>query len=188
MNATLSKSQPWHNPFILTSKTLDVEINHICFYKDGKVIANTRWFTSDNKFSLIELPFDVKRSTKLNLDRKDAFTIKSKDSWSSEYDLYIHADLMPSLKSLGRVDGIKDWYHTATYENFEITLHGIKDGESEVKDHTLCFECNYESTDTEEWIRCKKICADMKETCGADITEYRMHEILQHYNISKKRK
>lgn len=192
MSTILRKTVNWYNPFTLTYPDgfKGVEIENINFYKDGKVIANTKWFTNNNEFRLVELPFDVKRSNKLNLDRKDAFTIKSKDIWSSKYDLYIHADLMPSLKSLGRSDAKQNWFQSQTHEIFEITLHGIKESnvDEPIKDHTLRFDCNYEFTDTDEYKKCVKLCKDMKETCGADISEYRMHEILQYYNITKKRK
>jgi len=190
MSTTMTKSTPWYNPFTLTypNSLYGVEIHNIVFYKDGKVVATTKWFTNNNEFRLVVLPFDVKRANKLNLDRKDAFTIKPQNGWCDGYDLYIHADLIPSLKTLGRIDGRKTWYNTETHETFEITLHGQKDGDTEIKDHTLRFDCNYEFTDTDEYKKCVKLCKDMKETCGADISEYRMHEILQHYNITKKRK
>lgn len=191
MSTTMTKSAPWYNPFTLTypNSLYGVEVHEIFFYKDGKVVATTRWFSNGNNgYKSIELPFDVKRANKLNLDRKDAFTIKPQNGWCDGYDLYIHADLMPSFKSLGRTEGRKTWYDTETHETFEITLHGKEDGDMEIKDHTITFQANFEFDYTDEFKKCVKMSQDIKETCGVEISEYRMHDVLQHYNISKKRK
>ena len=123
MNTTDIKTRLYtsahYNPFFMDG----LEIDHIIFYRDGKEIASLNWFGTDNHYIVIYFPFEVKKAAKLNLNRQDAFYMRSKTAWKRCYNLYIHADLT-DLKSLGREDYLSDWDRDGSREKFTITIHG----------------------------------------------------------------
>lgn len=184
-----------------------MEIDKICFYRDGKVIASFNWFGSNNMYRRMTLPVEVKRAVKLNLERKDCFYLRSDDKdWTRAYNVYIHADLV-ELKSLGRQDYINDWKQTSTRETFEIKVFGekrrmkldengkvAKNDKGDAVYETVTgefvekFDCNYEFHNTDEWERCKAMAKEWKKIAYMDFTPSAIHDLMQHYNISKKRK
>ena len=194
MATKLYTSAAWYNPFYMDG----LEIDHIYFYRDGKIIAETNWFGGDNKYWNLQFAFETKRAAKLNLNRQDAFYMRSDCDWKKAYNLYIHADLV-DLKSLGRQDYINDWKSNSTIEYFTITL----DGERKVysKNETTGdkmigrekgvfvekFSCNYQSEVTKEYQKCQAIAEKWKKLTYRDFTASDIHAIMEAYNISEKR-
>lgn len=102
------------------------EIENIKIYKDGKILFETKhgWFehhySSDKSTDVttIYLKDKVKRSTKLNLQRKDNFIIKEQASIGFEqksYTLYIHE----SNANISELPETIDW-ETDTEKHFVI--------------------------------------------------------------------
>lgn len=198
MNTTDIKTRLYtsahYNPFFMDG----LEIDHIIFYRDGKEIASLNWFGTDNHYIVIYFPFEVKKAAKLNLNRQDAFYMRSKTDWKRCYNLYIHADLT-DLKSLGREDYLSDWDRDGSREKFTITIHGERrewyldkaTGQrkcnTEKGDFVETFGANYQSVLTAEYRKCEKIAEKWKQLAYISVSSFDIHRLMKAYNISEKR-
>lgn len=182
------------NPFFFEGK----EINNIIFYKEGKIIANVNWFGSNNVYKSVEFDFEVKKAVKINLNRKDSYYLRNDKEWCKSYDLYICSDLV-ELKSLGISEGAKCWYHTETHETFEIKLFGERykyfrnelgefDRTPIKGEYIEKFSCNYNFEKTKEMVKCEKLASEMSKVCHKEISSYDVHDLLESFNITPKRK
>ncbi len=186
MATKLIRSALWYNPFILEDVC---ELDRIVVYEDGKELFSFRWFGSSNSYQSITFPFDVKRAVKLNLERTDAFYIKN--------ELYIHASLI-DCEFNGRKENIHEtWYSVASCDEYVVRVNGVKimysyNGDErqerrEAGTFTEIVRCNYNSVETPEYTRCKKLSKLFKEKACVDIPAYNIHDILEVANISIKR-
>lgn len=192
MKTRLTTSVGW-NPFDYCGQ----QINNILFYRDGKVVAKTDWFDSNNYYKWIEFDFDIKNAKKINLERTDAYLIRH-DKCSGvirAYDLYIHADLV-NLQFV-KSNTFKTWDYTRVNDVFTVCLHGSKRIPTKVgddvkwipkeDDYVQQFECNYTFEDTPEKKQCKEIADSFNEiTHGNKFSYYDIERILEHYSITKK--
>ena len=195
MQNTRLYTQPGFNPFLMDGKVL----SSICFYKDGEVVASVRWFGSNNNYKSLELPFEVKKAVRLNLERRDAFYMRDKDAtYSPEYILYIPADFVNLQHIETANNNAGGWSMTGTHEVFSVELTGERwkpyiNKETgrlayieEFGTYTEKFDYNYIWTDTPEFTKCKELSQAIKESAAVDLSAYQIHDILEHYDIIKK--
>ena len=190
---TLSREAKFYNPFIMDGK----EINSIRFYNDGKVVVSSRWFGNNNSYKCIEFPFEVKKATKENLNRKDAYYLRSSNNVCKSYDLYIHTSLV-DLQFVETKEDCNTWYSNRTKDVFTISLTGVRycpkldDFRNlvyEEKSGTFCekFDGNYTSEDTTEYKRCKALAEKMSNCAGKEISVFNVHDLLEHFDIKEKK-
>ena len=193
METKLTRIEGW-NPFILFGK----EIRSIVFYGNGKEIARTKWFGSNNDYKSVTLPFEVKKALRVNLDRKDAYYVKAQSDYplGPSYDLYIPSELV----GLKFVEVKKDeyWNFTQTRDVYSVNLHGVRGKykknekgdfvyEFAEGDYVEQFDCNYSNTDTEEKRRCDELAEALNKLCHGRLTYYDIHDILKEYDITPKK-
>lgn len=175
---------PYLNPFLFDQK----QIHNIFFYADGEVIATTKWFDNggcNNNIDKMELPFEIKRSTKLNLNRTDAFYMVSKDAtiWR-EYDVFIHKDLV-NLTFIGRKETAKFWNYTQWADFYSVNIpHFVKGNAKE----TLTFTTNFKCIDTDEGKKVDKMTADINKVIGYDkVSSYDVRKLMGVFDITPKK-
>ena len=183
------------NPFILFGK----EIRQIVFYGNGKEIANTKWFGSNNVYKSVTLPFEVKKALRVNLDRKDAYYVKATPlyPYGPSYDIYIPEELV-GLKFV-EVREHEYWDHIQREDAYTVNLHGerVNYRKNELGnvvreyvegDYVETFTCNYTFEDTEERVRCKELADELSKLSLNKLTDTDVHYILQEYDITPKKK
>lgn len=187
------------NPFFFNGQ----EIHTICFYKDGKIIASTRWFGSNNLWERVDFPFEIRNARKVNLDKKDAFIAQYEDNTYHAYDkkkaLYIHADLA-GLEFVKVEDkGISMLSHH-TCDIYKVSLSGEhaeyryndKKGVCErvcrdVADFEQKFDCNHRLETTEEGGKCEELSKRIKELTHINLSKYDIESLLKHFDIKEKK-
>lgn len=197
---TMLTTSAGFNPFYFEGKI----VHALNFYKDGQVLASCRWFGSNNNYRSLSFDFEIKRAIRLNLDRKDAFYMKSTEysAWGNEYDVYIPADFV-NLQDLGRSEGYKSWDIHTTKQTFTVNLHGVRKQLTKVEpsaatnwegykyigvegDYLEKFECNYIHTYTEERKKCEEIAANINAKSNMNLSYYDVYKIAQVYDLVKK--
>ena len=182
-----------YNPFFVHGK----EVRRIVFYGDGKEIASVNWFGSNNVYKSITLPFEVKRALKVNLDRRDAFYVKSKPDYpyGPEYDLYIFGELL-GLKFLKTAE-FKSWSDIRHNDVYQVNLHGVRKnyvrnerGEAvrieQDGDYEETFSCNYTFENTEEYDKCEELANKLNKLCTKNLSAHDIHYILEKFDITEK--
>lgn len=174
---------PYLNPFLFDGKL----ISKIAFYADGKVIAQTNWFGNgyNSNIAKMVLPFEIRRSTKLNLDRKDAFYMVDKDaSWDKEYIVYIHKDLV-NLQFVRTRETTHTWNYTATEDFYTVDIENIVNGEPLKQ---ISFSTNCKHLKTKEGARVEKLANEINKALGYDkLSSYDIHTLLQSFDITPKK-
>ena len=176
---------PYLNPFLFDGKL----ISGIAFYADGKIIAQTNWFGNgcNNNIRNIYLPFEIRRATKLNLDRKDAFYMVDKYACcDKEYIVYIHKDLV-NLQFVETKETTHTWDYTATEDFYTVDIEHIVYGVETLKQ--ISFSTNYKQLMTKEGARVEKLTDEINKALGYDkLSSYDIRRLLQSFNITKKKK
>lgn len=91
----LYRTAKWYNPFSIDVNGKSYELADIVFFdKDGVICRTGRgWFesgiTSNNDFSTLEIPGDVKKKTKIDFSEKQAFVVRAEGYGLASHVLYI---------------------------------------------------------------------------------------------------
>jgi len=99
----LFRKERWYNPFFVEVNGVSKKLHTIRVFKNGEVLFfhNSSWFTdgrtSNNPVQELEIPGECVLKRKVNLDLTTNFVVSVKDyADDSCYDLYIHADNLPT--------------------------------------------------------------------------------------------
>lgn len=197
MGTRIYASDECLNTFFIDGRAID----NFYFYNDGKIIAHTKWFGNNRSFHFIDFPFEIKKAKKgYNLlERKDAFYILNESNdYGKYYNVYIHTSLV-ELEFLKSEIYSSSWYSINSQDVFSIKLHGMRrnlvgrrdDGrpryEWKEDDYIEKFPTNFNSEKTKEWDKCEKMAKEMSEVMMTKLSAYDIHNLLESYNVTKKR-
>lgn len=174
-----------YNPYFYEGR----EIKNIIFFKDGKILGKTRWFTSNNEYPTIAFDFSIVKKIKEDLQGKQAYYMKAKnDSFIREttYNLYIHADLV-NFKSLGEKIHMDTDTYTSYIEQYEVTVWASTRDSQAVEERTIRFTANQVSRSEEKDFQ-KEINAveAMLKDKGVKLPSYELQQLLKHFTITPK--
>lgn len=200
METTTLTRNGYSNPFFINGR----ELYCICFYKDGKIIAETQWFGSNNLWERVDLPFAVRNARKVDFGKKDAFVgiyeNKIYKAREKQYALYIPADFV-GLEFVETKDhGVRMLDHH-TSDIFRVKLNGLhssyvydkeKDVCDRVETEVVCFsqefDCNHKFEHTEDYYKCDGLAEKINKAAYLKLSVYDVEKILQHFDITEKKK
>lgn len=174
----LIRSASWYNPMICNGR----ELCNIIIYKDGEKVFETNcgWFGrgTNNRWDSIDLPFEVKRANKVNMERDDAFMHKG--------ELYIHWDLLQTKKTKSDFLYINTWSQKTYADEYTIVLSGVinKEKVANIADSIIHVT---RSEDTDEYIKCKELSGKLKEECFISLGAFEVHELLEKFDLVPKK-
>jgi len=196
---TIKQKQSFYNPYYLNGKKIDA----IVFFKQGKKIGQTNWFTdfgSNNDYPEVYLPEQIKNKRKIDLNSKDSFLAKTTsdiDSYNGNYTLYLNLDnYYYTIEKL--VPSHSDKYYNRFKDIMYIKLDALKrvlTVDKETKEtnyitvddnYTIKVEMNFISQRTKEQRSIEKL-TKLLNSKNIDVSEWQIRQIKEICNISVKR-
>ena len=183
-----------YNPFFFEWRYVD----GFYFFQNGKIVASSKWFGSNNYYRWIEFPFDIKLKRKRDLNSKDAFYMTNSDNSSGDlrWDIYIPVELLEGFEKKENVkgwanDNLQNWHDTFSFLVKGEKRHLQKNdlGEIErvysVDTWRVGDSCNYRFEKTEFGKLVDKTNEELEEK-GITIDRNNLEKLLKAYQLKKK--
>ena len=183
-----------YNPFFFEGRYVD----GFYFFQNGKIVASSNWFGSNNYYRWIEFPFEFKLKRKRDLNSKDAFYMTNSDNSSGDlrWDIYIPVELLEGFEKKENVKGwasdtLQNWHDTFSFLIKGEKRHLQKNdlGEIErvysVDTWRVGDSCNYRFEKTEFGMLVDKTNEALEEK-GIAISGHDLEQLLKAYQLKKK--